>query len=188
MAAGNIKTLLFVVAILMSFCIRADDVYSKPELRAELLQMMTADQEARREGDWNKVQQLDREHSEFLSHLIQEAGWPRISEVGPDGARAAWLLAQHADHNSELQKAVLEAMTEYLPEGEANSQDVALLYDRVAVAEGRAQRYATQGRCVGEEGWKPNEIANPEKVDLLREEMGLSPFDSYFERMQRFCQ
>lgn len=107
--------------------------------------------------------------------------------MGPDGAKAAWLLAQHADHNPDLQKSVLRALREYLPQGEANPQDVALLNDRVAVAEGRPQEYGTQGRCVEDQGWQPNEIENPEQVDLLREEMGLPPLDSYSERMQQFC-
>lgn len=187
MAVRRRNSILFVVAILISFFSQADETYSKPELRLELLEMMAADQEARKGGDWEKVQELDREYSEFLSHLLRESDWPRISEVGPDGAKAAWLLAQHADHNRDLQKAVLQVLTEYLPEGEANSQDVALLHDRIAVAEGRSQRYGTQGRCVEDEGWQPNEIENPQKVDLLRKEMGLPPLDSYSERMQRFC-
>lgn len=188
MAVARRNSILFVVALLISFCSYADETYSKPELRDKLLQMMAADQEARKEGDWDKVQKLDHEHSEFLSDLLRESNWPRISEVGPDGAKAAWLLAQHADHNRDLQKAVLQALTKYLPEGEANAQDVALLYDRIAVAEGRSQRYGTQGRCVEDEGWQPNEIENPQELDLLREEKGLPPFESYSERMQQFCQ
>lgn len=187
MAPGRRNSLLFLVAVLMSFCTLADETYSRPELRAELLQMMAADQGAREEGKWEKVQELDREHSEFLSDLLRESDWPRISEVGPDGAKAAWLLAQHADHNRDLQKAVLQALREYLPEGEANSQDVALLHDRIAVAEKRSQKYGTQGRCVEDKGWQPNEIEDPKQVDFLREEMGLPPFDSYSERMQQFC-
>lgn len=130
---------LFLVALLLSLSVLADESYSKPELRAELLEMMEADQEARTEGDWEKVKALDRVHSAFLSNLLRESDWPRISEVGPDGAKAAWLLAQHADHNPELQRAVLQSLRNYLPNKEANPQDVALLSDRIAVAEGRPQ-------------------------------------------------
>lgn len=181
------KVSLCFAALLLSFCVLADDNYSRPELRAELLQMMEADQAARSKGDWEEVKELDREHSDFLSDLIRESHWPRISEVGADGSKAAWLLAQHADHNRDLQKAVLQVLIDYLAEGEANPPDVALLSDRIAVAEDRPQQYGTQGRCVEDQGWQPNEIEDPQKVNLLREKMKLPPLEAYSKRMQRFC-
>lgn len=187
MVPGKRNVSLLLAALLLSLFVMAEEIYQKPELRAELLQKMAADQEARNEGDWGRVKELDHEHSKFLSDLLRDSDWPRISEVGPDGAKAAWLLVQHADHNRDLQKAVLQILESYLPEEEANPQDVALLSDRIAVAENRPQQYGTQGRCEEGQGWQPNEIEEPQYVHLRREKMKLAPLHSYIERMQQFC-
>lgn len=63
MVPGRRSAYLLLVAFLLSLQVMAGEPYSKPELRADLLQMMEADQEARNEGDSEKVKELDREHS-----------------------------------------------------------------------------------------------------------------------------
>jgi|HubBroStandDraft_3_1064219.scaffolds.fasta_scaffold71532_2 hypothetical protein len=45
-------------------------------------------------------------------------GWPGRTLVGEDGAQAAWLLAQHADHNPDLQRAFLDALRDAVARGE----------------------------------------------------------------------
>lgn len=187
MLPGKQNVWLMLTALLLSCFVQAEETYKKPELRAELLQKVAADQQARNEGNWGRVKELDHKHAKFLSDLLRDSEWPRISEVGPDGAKAAWLLVQHADHNLNLQKTVLQILESYVVEREANPQDVALLSDRIAVAENRPQQYGTQGRCIEDEGWQPNEINEPQYVHLRREKMQLAPLHLYIERMQQFC-
>jgi len=182
-----LRCLFLIITIFTSSCLLAEE-YPKEELRITLLRMMEIDQEARRQGDPKATLEVDKRHAEFLSELLATDGWPRISEVGRDAAQAAWILAQHADHDQDLQRKVLEVLMEYLKKGEANPPDVALLHDRVAVANDTPQRYGTQGRCVEGDGWVPREVENISDIANLREEMGLPPFGDYVEKMQSFCQ
>lgn len=172
---------------LFSFALADDAEPSDPQLRATLLEMMAVDQEARRSGDWDRVRSVDAEHVEYLRELLDTRGWPKISEVGADGALAAWLLAQHADHDVELQKRVLAILQQYLEQGEANERNVAYLEDRVAVAEDRPQTYGTQGRCRETGGWVPRELADESQVNAKRASIGLGRHEDYVAHMQQYC-
>src|SRR5437870_3812643 len=93
-------------------------------LARELLAMARADQEARR--DWRddpelaeRVQELDREHTERLRDMVDRHGWPGRTVAGPTGSQAAWLLVQHADHDPAFQRRCLELLEEAVTRGEA---------------------------------------------------------------------
>jgi hypothetical protein len=175
-------------ALLLSLSALADDIEpTNPELRTELLAMMELDQEVRRAGGAERMLEVDTRHATRLREMLEERDWPRISEVGRDGAQAAWLLVQHADHDVELQKQVLDLLYRYLETDEANPRDVAYLDDRVAVNESRPQKYGTQGRCRDEGGWAPLELSDPDAVEDKRKAVGLPSLKDYVARMQRFC-
>jgi hypothetical protein len=99
--------------------------------------------------------------------------------VGLDGANAAWLLVQHADHDVAFQKDILELMEPLVAQGEAAANDYALLYDRVAINEKRLQRYGSQGRCNAAKQWEPWPIEDAAQVDKRRADVGLQPLDEY---------
>jgi hypothetical protein len=68
--------------------------------------------------------------------------------------------------------------------GQAEPSHLALLTDRVRVAEGRPQVYGTQ-YCRAEAGeFGPFPIEDPEYVDARREEVGMEPFADYDRRMR----
>ena len=77
------------------------------DLRAELLRRFERDQTARQASDtagFEAVTRVDGENLPWLKRVIAETGWPGQSEVGVDGAHAAWLLAQHADADPQFQR------------------------------------------------------------------------------------
>ena len=86
------------------------------DLRGELLAMAEADQDFRRR--WAPLSrdevrdELVKEHAraERAAEIVAEYGWPCRSLAGEDGATAAWLLIQHADHDVELQERCLELL------------------------------------------------------------------------------
>ncbi len=86
----------------------------------------------------------DRDNTGWLRTVVRERGWPGRSMVGDDAARAAWLLAQHADQDPEFQRECLGLLERGVKLGEAEAADLAYLTDRVLLAEGRPQRYGTQ--------------------------------------------
>ena len=127
-------------------------------VRHELLMRMQRDVDARwawvaadrEDGGGSAVEAMeavtavDRENSAWLASVLEEYGWPTVSRVGEDGCRAAWLIAQHADHDVALQQRALALLEEAWRDGEAPPRHVAMLTDRVLVNSGLPQRFATQ--------------------------------------------
>ena len=90
---------------------------SHPRLAVELLRMADADRRARlaqieagrpgsgemlvpdspQERSYRRVAALDRRHQQRLGAIVDQIGWPHAGLVGDAAAHAAWLLAQHAD-------------------------------------------------------------------------------------------
>src|ERR1700724_1583763 len=123
-------------------------------LRAELLRRVEKDQVARKALDPDAMREADGENLPWLKCVIAAHGWPGASEVGVDGAHAAWLLAQHADADPQFQRQCLDLLTVAVEHGEATMTEVAYLTDRVLLAEGQPQEYGTQ--ATGENGrWVP---------------------------------
>src|SRR6516225_2415670 len=104
--------------------------------------------------------------------MITDIGWPGRSIVGDDGADAAWLLVQHADHDPAFQRQCLELLTVAARHGEATNAQVAYLTDRVLLAEGKPQEFGTQ--TTGRNGqWVPCDLRDPGHVDQRRAAMSL---------------
>ncbi|MEJ2762964.1 DUF6624 domain-containing protein [Photobacterium sp. MCCC 1A19761] len=164
-------------------------VVEHPDIRHELLIMESRDQDARRafhrldaaelgkEAVKSRVQQLqaiDRENTQRLEQIIARIGWPTPALVGDDGAGAAWLIAQHADQKPAFQKYVLGLLEPLVKAGQVKPSRYAYLYDRTHIP----QRFGTQGRCINGT-WVPLAIESVEKVESLRKEFQMQPFDEY---------
>jgi hypothetical protein len=79
-----------------------------------------------------------------------------------------------------FQKAVLDKMTPLLGSDELDGQSYALLYDRIAVHDGRPQRYATQdAACQNGHHAVPRNIEDAGNLDRRRAEMGMGPIADY---------
>lgn len=111
------------------------------ELIEELLRRRGKDQAARLAGDHDAWEAADAENLPWLKRVIATTGWPGISQVGPDGAEAAWLLVQHADADPAFQRHCLGLLTAAAERGDASLSNVAYLTDRVLLAEGKPQEY-----------------------------------------------
>ena len=156
-----------------------------PELRQELLDMQEADQGDRTGApveEWDDDARTSR-----LAEIIDEHGWPTRSLVGDDGATAAWLIAQHSDLDVEFQERALELLRQAVDDGEADPTELAYLEDRVALNRGRPQTYGTQIACVDGRA-EPAELADPDRVEELREEVGLQPLREYLAELEPACQ
>ncbi|HEV2970514.1 MAG TPA: DUF6624 domain-containing protein [Pirellulales bacterium] len=187
------------------------DNVTEPELRRELLERFKTDQEVRnREINWAsehganvealskdklsaeertifekitaECEKVDGENTKWLMQVIDERGWPTIAMVGKDGANAAWLLVQHADHNRKFQRKCLDLMAK-LPKGEVSQSNLAYLTDRVLLAEGKKQRYGTQ--FTNDDGkFQPSSLEDETNVDKRRAEVGLEPLADYAKTMK----
>jgi len=174
----------------------------RADLRAALLDLSERDQAARRtlielmadaepapgggvmlDAEQGSAMQammaIDAESTAFLKETIVSHGWPTVTMVGPDGAGAAWLLAQHADADPALQAEVLELMRPLVDRGEADPKNFALLTDRVLTGRGEPQMYGTQFSDDGQGVMRPLPIADPRAVDERRATVGLPSLAEY---------
>lgn len=111
-----------------------------------------------------------------LRELIAEHGWPAEDIAGEDGAKAAWFIVQHAVGEPEFQRSVLVMLREHTAAGRIPAWQAAYLEDRIAMLEGRPQRYGTQWMDSPEDGrGRPWQLADPGHVDELRASVGLPP-------------
>jgi len=143
---------------------------------------LTEEEKATHASLWAEVARIDVENTAWLRDVVDGHGWLTYSDVGRDGAGAAWLMVQHADANPSFQRQCLDLMTG-LPRDEVSQENVAYLTDRVLIAEGENQIYGTQF-VVREGEWVPLNLEDEENVDSRRAEVGLPPLDEYREMIE----
>jgi hypothetical protein len=120
----------------------------------------------------------DSANSSWLEDYVARWGWPTTAQVGRDAVQAAFLIVQHAVHDTAFMRAMLPSIEEAHRRGDLEGSAVAMLTDRLEVKAGRPQIYGTQlslkdGRLV----FDP--IADSAGVDARRQRMGLPPLAEY---------
>ncbi|WP_139203036.1 DUF6624 domain-containing protein [Pseudoxanthomonas sp. GM95] len=161
---------------------------SRPEHLKQLLAMRDAEQQAREAWrisgykaggvEFDRVRKIDLENLATLQAFIADDGFPSYDRVGSEGVEAAWLLVQHADTAPTLQAKILNGLNpKSLPKG-ITGREFALLSDRVAINQGRDQRYGSQFHQVDGK-WVAYAIEDQRGLDARRDELGLIPYQMY---------
>ncbi len=169
---------------------------AEPSFKTRLLERSARDQQARLE--WlkdqsdaalgEKVQQIDRENTDWLRTWLDDGhGWPRISEIGTDGARAAFLIVQHSPDKA-FQRRCLDMMTPLVKQQEVQAVDWAYLLDRVRLAEGQKQVFGSQVTMGPDGKLQIAPLEDPEHVDARRAELGMPPLDEYLKLVEDMYQ
>lgn len=131
------------------------------------------------------IDAIDRDE---LKSLLKVYEWINIRRFGEFGDNRAWLIVQHSDDDLHFQKKILHILEKLYPRKETSGQSYAYLFDRVAIAEKRPQRYGTQGSCAGGPGkWEAAPMENPAKVDIWRAGVGLAPMAEYKLMFKDIC-
>jgi hypothetical protein len=168
---------------------RVEVVALNHQLSEELLAMAGNDRRVRHEletagelgdGYHPRMRAVHQANSARLREIIAEHGWPGRSLVGEDGAEAAWFIVQHSIGEPEFMRSAVALLEQSAAQRESPVWHLAYLTDRIAFYEGRPQRYGTQWD-VDDDGthviW---ELESPERVDELRQEVGLPPLSARF--------
>ena len=158
--------------------------------------MVKADQELREEVGLNqilsdslqsKMQDLNKQNAETLKKIVKQCGWPTRKNYNGIVATQAWLIVQHADHDLEFQKEVIEILKVQVKKGDGGARELAYLTDRVNVSEGKLQTYGTQFMVL-----ESGKVVLPEKDQLnkkylnkKRKEIGLESIESILKRENR---
>jgi len=167
-----------------------------PELRKELLAMQeedqkwrkaigTAETEEEKQKVYDEVGKVDDKNTARMKTIIEEIGWPKKSDVGKDGASAAWLLVQHADRQPQFQAKCLPLLEKAFKEDEASGSNYAYLYDRVALKLGNKQRFGSQAMGGdGERKFSP--IEDEWLVSEMRAEYNVNPSIEEYAKIMGF--
>ena len=169
---------------------RIEANYDKP-LRARLMDIAQSDQDIRHrflnayyaeprnqaliDSLLSEMQRIDSVNQVRICDILDTRGFVGSDRVG--GACATfWLVIQHAP--LELQKKYFTLFEQAAMRGDLSKENVAMMDDRIAMFEGRPQKYGSQivdGAVY--------ELLDADKVDLWRQEMGMQPLDDYLLQM-----
>ena len=116
-----------------------------------------------------EINRLNAGTVEALLAMVPPEGWFSSKTYGQEAATGAFLIIQHS--NMDLQKRFLPTIEAMADRDEALKSEYALMYDRIAVAEGRLQRYGTQMQCVNGQ-MQPFPTEDPEQLEARRAPMG----------------
>jgi hypothetical protein len=129
-----------------------------------------------------ELRRRDLEAADYLASLVARTGWPLRETHGEQAVEAAWLIAQHADRDPAFQVKALMLLQSNLAKSHERARDYAFLYDRVAIAIGNPQRYATQIVCENHK-YRIAATEDVKGLDDRRHTIGLGPVASrVFER------
>jgi hypothetical protein len=169
-----------------------------PGLRVEIAARVATDQAVQRDLS-NAIQAglpvgpaASRQDSVFNANLewmrgvLAQHSWPGRRLVGEEGSHGAWILLQHADRDTALQRTALRLLESAVQSGDASRGDLAYLTDRVRVAEGRPQVYGTQLQYDNRGCASPRPTEEPAQLDARRASAGLEPVAEYIRRTMTF--
>jgi hypothetical protein len=134
-----------------------------------------------------EIAEWTAEMTPFLREKVETYGWFPAPLWNYSASWHAGLLAVQAESDPELQRRILVTIDPLVKRGEVSLKTYAYLYDTVAAAEGRPQRYATKGRCTSQGTWEPLPLEDPLAVDTLRNEAGLEPLEDYAAYEAKRC-
>jgi hypothetical protein len=131
---------------------------------------------------------VHQRNAQRLDAIVRKYDWPGKSLVGLEGAKAAWLVLQHAIGNPTLQRECLPLLKASAAAGEIEPSQIAYLEDRICVFEGRPQRYGTQLDWDKNGRLNPLPLEDPDRVDDYRKSVGLGPLSERIEQARERAQ
>ena len=121
---------------------------------------------------------IDSVNTAWLKDYVAQWGWPTRAQVGREAVGAAFLIVQHAVHDTAFMRAMLPAIEVSYRRGDLDGGAVAMLADRLEVKAGRPQIYGTQLSLHGGR-WVLDPIADSARVDERRRKLGLRSLAEY---------
>ena len=139
-------------------------------------------------NNWNlaagtRIEAIDCANTAWLKAQMVKIGWFTIPKYGADADDAAWHLVQHADREPSFQRETLVKLQALSP-GDTSGKRLGYLFDRVARAEGRLQKFGTQGQCKDGQ-WTPFESEDPPNLDQRRAALGMEPIADHMKVVSR---
>lgn len=122
-----------------------------------------------------------------LKSILNAHEWVKISQFTAKADNEAWMIVINAEQDLAFQKKTLATLAKLWESKETSPRNYAYLSDQLAVKEGKAQMYGTQGACKGEGLWEPYAIAEPDTINERRARMGMEKLEDYIQRFGSVC-
>jgi hypothetical protein len=171
---------------------RSAPAVAEPALQREIAARVATDQAVQQElgqriqsgqqigpADYARRDSVFGANLDWMRIVLHRYGWPGWHLVGEAGSHGAWLLLQHADKDTTLQRTALALLDRAVRARDASPQDYAYLTDRMRVAEGRPQVYGTQLQYDNQGCASIKTSESPAELDSRRASMGLSSVADY---------
>lgn len=150
---------------------RLDQVGRRVLVQIDLSVLPPEELKVARKAMWAPVEEADAENEKALLAMVPPEGWFLKSRYGDRAAQAAFTIVQHAD--LALWRRFVPVLEPLVARGEVSGPNYALMYDRLALNEGRPQRYGSQMTCKGDK-YVVDRLEAPETVDERRKAMGFT--------------
>lgn len=161
----------------------ADELVTMMTNDQQLLQQLFDSGELPSESYHPRIKALHEQHASRLKEIIRTDGWPCISLVGDEAAKAAWLIAQHSVSDPEFMEECVTLLENAVATEDAAGWQLAFLQDRVCTLSGKPQYYGTQFD-IDENGWPtPFPIRDSATVNERRARLGLNTLEERQEEM-----
>lgn len=128
---------------------------------------------------WKSINEKDASNLTKIKLILDTRGWVGPDVVGSAANSALFLVIQHAD--IATQQKYLPLMRAAVREKKAFPRQLALLEDRVALAEGRRQTFGSQLMSDKDGRYYVRPLEDPDHVDERRKAMGLGPMAEYLK-------
>lgn len=128
-------------------------------------------------GYHEEMKELHNRNAKILNDIIDSIGYPTINNVGKEACDSAWLVIQHSIAQPEFMKKCAELLKNVVHENQADPKNLAYLTDRIAVFEGKPQRYGTQFDWDENGNLSPNFFDDLIKVNERRKSIGLNTLE-----------
>ncbi|WP_454713757.1 DUF6624 domain-containing protein [Caulobacter segnis] len=151
-------------------------------MKVDLHDLPQPERNAAFQAMWGPISAIDKANQHRLLAMLPPEGWFYKSKYGSDAAEAAFLIVQHAD--LDLWRRFVPVLEPLVAKGEVKGSEYALMFDRLALKEGRPQRYGSQLTCKDGK-FVVDTLEDPDHVDERRKAMG---FDTTLaENAKRFA-
>lgn len=131
-----------------------------------------------------EMEALHLQHADRLDTIIDMLSYPTIEQVGEEAVQAAWLIIQHSISKPAFMKKCERLLTAAVAEGKGNAVHLAYLSDRIAIYEGKPQRYGTGFDWDEHGALSPNPYDDLALVNKRRLILGLNTLEAQTERMR----
>jgi hypothetical protein len=132
---------------------------------------------------WKMINKKDSSSLVIVTSILDKYGWLGADVVGGKGNQTLFLVIQHS--NRATQEKYLPMMREAVKNGKAEGSRLALLEDRVALAQGKKQIYGSQiSQDPVTHAYYVRPLEDPDNVDKRRAEVGLGPMVDYVSRWE----